>query len=302
MHKNLNNNLISTDSLIKGSFRILSTEYPFDLDITKEHIEFNEFNITGLEAPSLIMNIEPLEKDYTKKISISNIDFYEMNKIVSVKKNSQENKSLNFPYYTFEKGLNYTIFIKFNKKEQNRFTLENIEINDYSIDNIRELKKGKIKYNDSIDRFLIVNWTTYENIVITTENNKTKFLISELTEEQTRNLVKEFQNLNFIFLSDLNISKPINSNFSVLMIVLYENGVEINIEATDNHHDSDNNEPDNKSDKGNSKLLIIVLPIVGILLIIALVFFIFKCLKKRNKIDFERQTQNLDNQKLMDEI
>ena len=300
--KNLENNLInliSTESVIRGTFRILSSEYPFNLDVTKDHIEFNEFNITGTEAPSLTMNIEPLKKDYTKKISIENIDFDEINKIVSVKKNTQENKSLNFPYYTFEKGLNYTIIINFNKKEENKFTLEKMKIDDFSLYNIQELKKGNIKYNDTIDKFLIVNWATYENISIITKKNGTRFFISELNEKQTKNLVKEFQNLNFTLLTNLNIRKPINTNFSVLMIILNEKGTEINFEVYESHQDNKKNDPDSK---GTPKILIIILPIVGVILIIILIVIVLKCRKKNNSIDFERQTKNLEGEKLMEDI
>ena len=292
-------NLISTESVVRGTFRILSSEYPFNLDVTKDHIEFNEFNIIGTEAPSLTMNIEPLKKDCTKKISIEYINFDEINKIVSIKKNSEEYKSLNFPYYTFEKGLNYTIIINFNKKEENKFTLEKMKIDDFSLDNIQELKKGNIKYNDTIDKFLIVNWTTYENISIITKKNGTRFFISELTEKQSQNLVKEFQNLNFTLLTNLNIRKPINTNFSVLMIILNEKGTEINFEVNESHQDNNKNDPNSK---GTTKILIIILPIVGVILIIILIVIVLKCRKKSNSIDFERQTKNLEGEKLMEDI
>ena len=300
--KNLHNNLISNESVVKGTVRILSTEYPFNLDIKKEYIEFNEFNITGAEAPSLTIFIEPLKKDYTKKISIDNIDFDEINEIVSVKKNSREKKSLNFPYYTFEKGINYTIIINFNKKEENKFTLEKMKIYEFSLDNIQELKKGKIKYNDTFDKFLIVNWTTFENISIITKNSDTRFLISELTEKQSQNLAKEFQNLNFTLLTNLNIRKSINTNFSVLMIILNEKGTEINFEVNEINPDNKKNELDNKSNKGISKILIIILPIVGVILIIILIVVVLKCFKKSNSIDFDGQTKNLENEKLIEGI
>ena len=81
--KNIYETLEEFNSNIKGVFKILSTEYEFKLDITKNNIEFNELNITELESPSLKFNIQPLEKDYIKKIEISNIEFNEIHKIVS---------------------------------------------------------------------------------------------------------------------------------------------------------------------------------------------------------------------------
>ena len=174
-----------------------------------------------------------------------------------------------------------------------------MEIDDFSLDNIQELKKGNIKYNDTIDKFLIVNWTTYENISIITKKNGTRFFISELTEKQSQNLVKEFQNLNFTLLTNLDIRKPINTNFSVLMIILNEKGTEINFEINESHQDNKKNDPDKK---GTTKILIIILPIVGVILLIILIVIILRCRKKNNSIDFERQTKNLEGEKLMEDI
>ena len=220
----------------KGIFKILSTEYPFNVDITEESIEFNEFNITREEMPSLKLIIEPLEKDYIKKINIDNIDFNQINKIISISENNQEYKTLNFSYYTFEKGINYNIIINFNKKEENRFTLEKMNIIDFSQDNIYNFSNGYITYNDTIDKFIIINWNNYTNdtnILFNIINNEANLLESEITEYQSENLVKEFQNLNFTRLNyskTYNITRPINSNYSVALIELYKKGTKINFE------------------------------------------------------------------------
>ena len=295
--KILNNNLMISDKIVKGTFKILSSEYPFNLDLTKDNIEFNEFNITGTESPSLTIKIEPLEKDYTKKISISNIEFNEINKIISFNKNTLENIPLKFPYYTFEKGLNYTIIINFNKKRQNIFTLENIKIKDFSQDNIQEFKKDKITYDDIEDKFLIINWEIYEDISISIKNGKAKFLLSELTEKQSQNLVKEFQNLNFILLNNLTITKPINTNYSALMIELHEKKTEINFVINYNRND----EQEKKSINENAIFLVTLLSLIVAVLIISILFITIIYQKKNTIIDLERQTKNLDNDYLMEE-
>ena len=104
------NELLSEDNKeVKGIFKIISTESAFDLDISKDKIEFNEFNLSRDDIPSLKFNIHSLDKDYTKKISISNIDLNNLNSIFSINKNNEGFKNLNFNYYTFEKNAKYTL-------------------------------------------------------------------------------------------------------------------------------------------------------------------------------------------------
>ena len=252
--KKVESNLLkSTNNIEKGRFKILSTEYPFNLDISKKIISFDEFNMTREETPSLKMTTKPLGKDYIKKINIANIDLYQKNKIISISKDYQEYKALNFPYYTFEKGINYNIIINFNKREENIYTFEKINIKDFSPDNIQAFSPGNITYNDTNDKFIIFNWTNYSNyasIIITIRNNDADFSESVM---QSEHLTREFQNLNFIklnYTNNLTIIKPYNHNFSVLLIELYENGTEIEFEIIENNND---NEEENEEESEEEK-------------------------------------------------
>ena len=128
-----NNNLISTNNINAGVFTIISVENPFRIDIKKENLVFYEFNITRFEneSVSLKLNIDSLDNDYTKKISIANIDMNNLNDIVLIQKNNEGYIPLNFPYYTFEKDITYNITINFAKKEGNIYTFEKANIIDF---------------------------------------------------------------------------------------------------------------------------------------------------------------------------
>ena len=284
--RNLNSN-------IKGVFKILSTEYEFKLDITKNNIEFNELNITELESPSLKFNIQPLEKDYTKKIEISNIEFDEIHKIVSVNQNNKDFKSLNFHYFTFEKNINYSVIINFNQKDINKFTFERVNIKEFSSDNIQDFSFGNKKYNDVNDKFLLINWENYDSITINIKEKNPKFLISELTENQKNNFIKEFQNLNFSRVENLNIIKPTNNKYSVLMIELNQEGTEINFEEKNNNNNNDN------GNENSPVLLIVLISVFGFIIIAVVAFLIIRHCKKKNQIDYNKKTENLDNEKLL---
>ena len=285
-----NYNLKSSNDNIKIVFKILSTEYPFDLDITKDNIEFNVFDITGTEAPSLKMNIGSLKDDYIEKISIENID------LVQINNNNNGYKSLNFPYYTFEKNTKYSIQIKFNKKQNNKYTLENIKFSHFIKDNILLINNKTYTFDDTEDKFLIIEWKSYENIQITSKKNNPKFFISELTESQSKNLIKEFQNLNFIILKDFNIIKPSNSDYSVLMIQLGQKGTEINFNIKGkekDNSDSDGNDINEKNDEkkekksSNSVVYVTSFSLMSSIIIIVILIFIIKPFEKKKEQNLE---------------
>ena len=315
----LNNNID-----IKGQFRIVSTESPFILDIAQENIEFNEFNLTGNQSNSLKFKVEALKKNYIKKISIGNFDFDEINEIISISQNNKEFKPLNFNYFAFENNSNYTVDIKFIKKEGYYSTLEKINIKDFSTEYIQKISEGNKTYNEVNDRFLIINWTNYKNIEINTKKNNPRFILSDLTEDQSKNLEKELQNINFIKLDDLNLNltKPNNTNYSVLIVELFEPNTEISFILNSINNDKD--DKDGKDDKeksdesegegdktenddnggGISTLAIILISMLGVLIIIIIIFLVFRYLNKNkgNVVDFSKQTKTLDNEKLLLDI
>ena len=279
--RNLNDN-------IKGTFKILSSEYPINLDITKDKIEFNELKITGKESPSLKLNIEPKEKDYTKKIEIENIDFNEIHKIVSI-----NNKTLNFAYFTFEKNKNYNVMINFNQKGDNQFTFEKVNIKDFSSNNIKDISSGNIIYDDKDDKFLIIDWGKYENIKINSEENNVKFLLSDLTESQKNNLVKEFQNLNFKRLEDLNINKPKDAKFSVLMIELNQKDTKINFEIINAKEENNGGIP---------LFIIILIVVICVLILLVILVVVIKSCRKKNSEELSKQTDDIRNEQLLKDL
>ena len=290
-------NLKNNEDNIKGTFKIYSTEESFELDITKDTLEFNEFNIEREETPSLKFYFDSLDKDYTKKFSIENINLDNINEIVLVKENNEEFKPLNFTYYTFEKSINYSVIINFNKKDENNYTLEKFNITEFSSENIDNISFSETKeFSDANDKFLIIEWNNYTNISITVLKNNPKILISELLEDQVNNLVKELKNLKFRNLENLKISKPKDSNYSLLMIESNETGTKLNFEFI-----IEKNKEDNDNDN-NSIILIIVFSIIGSIILLIIVFLLIRYYKRNNQNDVVQATRTLKEEQLLNEI
>ena len=287
------NYLKENNNKINGLFKMMSTESAFDLDITKDDIEFEEFNISRDEPPILKFKVNLKDKDYIKKISISNTNFNEINGIVSIKKNDEENKNLNFHYYTFEKNTDYIVSIKFKNKSENKYTLEKFNIISFSSNNIKEISSEISSYNNIVnnDEFLIIKWKNIKKIEITKINKKAKFLKADINEKQSKNLYKEFQNINFTNLTDLTINSPKNFDYSVLMVEILENETEIFIDIDKK-----------KDDKGLSTGYIILISVAGLLFVIILLFFVFRCIKKRSETDFSKKAQEINQEKLLADI
>ena len=152
------------------------------------------------------------------------------------------------------------------------------------------------------DKFLIINWTNYKsNITITVIKNNPTFAISELFENQTKVLYKEFQNIQFKQLDDLNLTKPFDFNYSVLMIKLFEKDTQIQFDMITNEKDN-NNKSDEDEKKGLSSLYIALISIFGFILLLILIILICRCYKKRKKVDITRLTSDYSAEKLMEEI
>ena len=208
--KEKNNDIDKT----RGLFDIISTEYPFELDIKDNYINFNELYVIGNKMSSLKLNINSLDQEYTKKIEIANYNYNNMNNIVSIKKNNEEFKSFNFSYFTFENNVNYQLYINSHKKDDNLYIFEQFNITDFSLDNIMSFSLGEYKFNDIDDKFLIINWTNYEsNIEINVTKNTAKFFLSEINIDQINNFIYEFQNFKFKELDELNLTQKENISY-----------------------------------------------------------------------------------------
>ena len=287
--------LKSNNNGIKGIFKILSTESAFNLDLTKDNIEFEEFSMMRDEAPSLKFIVSSLNQDYIKKIVVENTDFNDINKIVSVNKNNEGDKDINFNYYTFEKDTKYTVTIKFTQKDD-KYGLEKVNIISFSTENIKDISKGNITYNDINDKFIIIEWNKIsDNILISNKDNDAKFYISKLS---SKNLVKEFQNLNFNKLDDLNVTKPEKTNYSVLMIQLSKARTEINFD----YEIKTEPNPDNKSDNKFPTVYIVLISVGGLLVLIIVIFLIIRCIKRKQDIDFTKKAEEIKQEKLLSEL
>ena len=290
--------LRSSNNVIKGNFEIVSTDNTFKLDINKNKIEFNEFTIKAEKSPSLKFSVGNLDKDLTKKFLISN--YNNITKIVSIKKDEEEYKELKFNYYTFEKNSKYEVTINFHEKDEN-YVLEKINILDYSSLKIEEIFSNIKKFDDLDDKFYFINWKNIEKITITKKNKNPAILVSHISENQYKNLIKEIQNIEFNKLDKEEIVKPKN-DYSVLMIELNETGTEINIELKTNNNNVPS-EDDDDDDDDDKKVYIITICVLGGLLFIVLLILIIRCIHRgKDNNNFEEKTKDLNNEKLLRDI
>ena len=116
---------------------------------------------------------------------------------------------------------------------------------------------------------------------------------------QSKNLNKEFQNIQFSSLKDsLNIKKPENYDYSVILIQLNENETEISF------HGSIKNEDKGKEEESFPVAYIIVISVVGGIIILGIIaFLIIKFIRKKNNIDYELGSKgNLKEEELVADI
>ena len=299
-YEKTNNTLLNSINEEKegGTFEIVSTEYPIKLDITKDSVVFDEMNVEGDQVNYLKFNIDSLGKDYYKKIIINNKNFLEINKIVSIKKNYEEYKNINFNYYTFESNTNYELQVKFNKEYNNHYKLESFNIQDFDLNIIQNLTLGKQIYKDLNDIFLIINWTNLNNIEIEVKNKNPKFYIAEINKIQPENIAKEFNNIKFEKLENLIILKPENITSQVLMIEFDANETQIDFKEN----------KDDQNDEGffNLKnILIISAGVVFLFIILIVIFCIIRHIKRKKQNINMRSTINKElekNEKLLSDI
>jgi len=292
----------ATEDSIKVRFELFTTETPFDLDLKNNNIEFKEFYIANANEPSLKFNIMKLDKDYTKKISISNYDFSNIHEIVSINENNLGYKELNFTYYTFEKNSNYNVTIKFRSKGGNSYTLEKVNILDYPSIEYKSLEPGNFIYDDINDKFYFIDWKNIDKIIITINSQNPKLLLSEksnIANNRSENLLKEFKNLKFIKINNLTLTKPENSDYSILMIEP-EIGTKLNVEFIKKKDDKKDEDDDDDDDNDVVIILVIVFSCVAFIIIL---IFIIRCIRKRQEnIDFKKKTEDIQQETLLKEF
>ena len=286
----LNNNIDNNENVV--SFKIVSSEYPFKIDISKD-ISFEEISFNGIERTSLKLYTDILTQNYIKKIKIENVFCNEINDIISINNNGTEFKNLSFNYYLFENNSYYNINVNFNDKEENKYILKKFSIKDFETKNIQNFSLGNITYNDSNDKFLIINWNNYyRNIIINNkDNNEVKFYISMLNESQINDLVKEFQNIQLKEVKNNIIEKPENYKYEVLFIEINENEVQLNFE--EEKEKKDNN-------KNKISIYVILAIIFGIILLIIIIMLIIRYYRKKN-LSTKINTLSVENETLLKE-
>ena len=166
------------------------------------------------------------------------------------------------------------------------------------------LSQGNIIYNDIDDKFIIINWSNIKSILITIKNNKAKFYLSKLSEPEAKSkIIKVFQNLQFTILDNLNISRPLDSNYSILCIELYDKGTEIEFEViyNDKKDEKDKEDKEDKDD-GLSAITIILIFVFAFLVIIIVFFFFKRYRKEKNIANFEVIAKILKNERLISDI
>ena len=186
------------------------------------------------------------------------------------------------------------------------YVFEKLNIVDYSLDNIKKFINGNIKYIDTNDKFITINWTRYENISITVKKNNPKFYVTEVNEYQFKNLVKEFQNIKFEELENLNMTKRENISYEVLMIQLEQNETEIFFESNANPDIGPEEDDDDKEEKPGESggislplIFIVAISVFSFLVILIVIFLIIRCVRKKKNIDIEKLPNK--NEKLLNE-
>ena len=292
----------TSENSIKGTFEILKSENSFDLDLTKDNIEFKEFNIDDANEPSLKFNFKPLDKDYTKKISISNYDFSNINTLVLINENNLGYKPMNFTYYTFEKNSEYNITIKFESKGKNSYTLEKVNILAVSPIEFKNIADGELQFSDNKDQFLIIDWKNLKSIVIHDQSEKTVLSKSDITNSQSNNLLKEFKNLRFTKVES-EINKPNDKDYSVLMIEP-EINTHLSFELKkDEKKESDKNDnKDDDDDDDNNVAIILIIVFSAIILIVAVIVILRYVKKRSQEIDFKKKAEDIQNETLLQDI
>ena len=172
------------------------------------------------------------------------------------------------------------------------------------MDNIQYISFGDKIYNDTEDKFIIIDWCKYNlnNISIQIKKNNPKLLIANITENQSKNINKEFQNMQFTLLTDLNIVKPFNYNYSIILIELNENETQIFFTGIVREEEGEGGGKGNEGQNGNNgkeeegfpvTYTILISVIGGVVVLGIIAFFVIKYLRKKNQIDFNAQPKGL---------
>ena len=212
----INIHTISEETL-QGSFKMISTGFYFDLDLSK-YDRFYIFPFLDYQPSPLIINIDTskLGQDSLINIIQEEIELF-------IKDDNYKNMSLNNEFCFFEKDKNYQIFIRFSELGEEGFLFNYFDIQSYLDYNFEELSFSTKKYNNIYNTFLKISYKNTPKIIFETEPKGTIFLISYISESDYNIFPKKIQELEFTEISDLKTKKPNDFDYAILLIKFNSN-------------------------------------------------------------------------------
>ena len=218
---------LSEEESIQGSFKIVSTGIPFDLDLSKS--EFFYFFISINYQPSpLIFNI-----DSSNLGNYSLISFYHQNTEIFIQDENSNNMTFNNQFYYFEQEKKYKINIEFLESiedEYSTYYLQLIHIEN----NFEELSFGTKNYENIDYALLKINYKNTPKIIFEPSKDETLFFIAYISDSDYNIFPQKIQELEFQEITDLQTVKPNNFDYAILLIYFYENYlIETSVEFID---------------------------------------------------------------------
>ena len=205
-----------------GSFKIVSTGNIFKMDITQDLIKFDEMIIQKEPSP-LIFTLENIEKDYIKKLNINSKD---PSKIISIKKNDNDNINILNNYYTFENNNKYIVQLNL-IKNQDIYILKEINIQSIPENNIQNLEIGELIFTDKIDKFIKINHKEISSFEIINIIGEPHYFIAYINETQYNDFPRNINKIKFNELNDMIIKRHANYFYTILILSLNDDKTEL---------------------------------------------------------------------------
>ena len=295
-NNNNNNNININEGSLVGEFNIISTGKEFNIDIAQNIISFNELK-SSIQPSPLLFYFDSLNNNYIKKIIIKNNNNDFPSKLLSIKKNKEDNIPILNNYYMFEKNNKYSIQFNFEKND-NDYILNELKMIEFSEKNIERLNESIIRiYNETdinldLDKFILFNFNNFTKLKVNQKKGISLFNKAIINETQYNNFPIDIQNIKFekIDINDIDniieIKKQDNYNFGILMINFKEKNNEIEF-IFENE----------KEETGLFNLNIILIFALGfsLIIIIIIVIIIIKRRKRKSENIGERKN-NLEHE------
>ena len=192
------------------------------MDITQDLIKFDEMIIQKEPSP-LIFTLENIEKDYIKKLNINSKD---PSKIISIKKNDNDNINILNNYYTFENNNKYIVQLNL-IKNQDIYILKEINIQSIPENNIQNLEIGELIFTDKIDKFIKINDKEISSFEIINIIGEPHYFIAYINETQYNDFPRNINKIKFNELNDMIIKRHANYFYTILILSLNDDKTEL---------------------------------------------------------------------------